>query len=234
MSPSLFSNEHSRGPLYRYWKEQGEEEKSLRDQRIQEARLRSKGILPINPTFGPSSNDQYTSRATSGPPAYRPDETTETSTGSTTDDAPRSRGRGPPSDPDAEPRPQSHPRTEPLPSYDTATATGSAAAAAGPREQQSSSPSTHLYPSAEEEKARLRDLEDQKRQMADDAAIAQTLSGDQDVEVDADAQIRSLSDEPVQDRGKGGQPERRKSAAGKIGRWLADAASGYTKKQERW
>ncbi|EXJ88704.1 hypothetical protein A1O1_05636 [Capronia coronata CBS 617.96] len=225
MSPSLFSNEYSRGPLYQYWKERGEEEKGLRDQRVQEANLRSKGVRPLNPTYGPSSNEQYTSRATSGPPAYRPDDVG--SPVPITSD-PRYRvgdesfsstvsSRAPPSEPES------------LPSYGTAT-TG---LAGSPQQTHPSSTSKYLSLSADEQKTRLHQLEVQRRQQiaaADDAA-AQTLSIE---EVESDS--TSLSEEPVQGRGTadGKQPKRRKSTAGKIGQWLADAACGYTKKQERW
>jgi hypothetical protein len=72
--------------------------------------------------------------------------------------------------------------------------------------------------SAEEEKARLRALEEQNQLTRSDEAVA-----------------RALSDEgPEEEDGKGKGPQRKKSTVGKVGRWLADAASGYTKRQERW
>ncbi|KAK4936655.1 hypothetical protein LTR10_022507 [Elasticomyces elasticus] len=76
--------------------------------------------------------------------------------------------------------------------------------------------------SVEEEKARLRQIEKQKRQTRDDEAIAQTLSLDDPEE--AEVQVEKGDK----------QAGRRKSKARKIGRWFADAASGYTAKQERW
>ncbi|KIX01305.1 uncharacterized protein Z518_09030 [Rhinocladiella mackenziei CBS 650.93] len=171
MSPSIFNNEYSRGPLYQYWKERGQEEKVFRDQRVEEAKLRSKGFRPLSPTFGPSSNDQYTNRATSGPPTYRNDQNASAVTSTSA----------------SEPTESSD---DMLPSYGEVTT----------RETE---PTLH----STEEKARLRE---------NDAALAQRLQNEEAHE------------------GHGKQPERRKSTAGKIGRWLADAASGYTKKQERW
>jgi len=190
MGPSLFNNEYSRGPLYQYWKERGQEEKALRGQRVEEAKVRSNGHQPLTSTYGPSSNDQYANRATSGPPTYRNDEGVSGLPGAS-DFAPASQ----PSDM--------------LPSYGEASG----------RETE---PEPALL-SADEEKARLRQLEEQRRQIDDDAAIAQTLSRES---------AEGHNEGDVQGTGK--QPARRKSTAGKVGRWLADAASGYTKKQERW
>lgn len=190
MSPSLFNNEYSRGPLYQYWKERGQEEKVLRDQRIKEAGLRSKGHQPLSPTYGPSSNDQYAHRATSGPPAYRNDE-------------------GESGDPDRSSQPSE------LPSYGQV---------AGRETEASAADQEPVLLSAEEEKARLRQLEEQRRQIADDAAIAQTLSHESAEEGQGEGEVQ----------GNGKQPARRKSTAAKVGGWLADAASGYTKNQGRW
>ncbi|KIW22697.1 uncharacterized protein PV07_10967 [Cladophialophora immunda] len=199
--PTIFTNEYSRGPLYQYWKERNQEEKALREQRIEEAKLRSKGFRPMEPAFGPSSTDSYAHRAASGPPAYHPD------TGAGAEGVEGSSLR------QQQPQRESAGGGDELPSYGAST--GGAAAERGADE-----PPSLL--SAEEEKARLRQLEEQRRQIQSDSALAQTLSAEEE---DPDEAAQA---------GKGKQPERRKSTAGKIGRWLADAASGYTKKQERW
>ncbi|KIW92356.1 uncharacterized protein Z519_07340 [Cladophialophora bantiana CBS 173.52] len=202
--PSIFTNEYSRGPLYQYWKERGQEEKALREQRIQEAKLRSKGFQPMSPAFGPSSTDAYAQRATSGPPAYHP----ESSEGA---------GGSPP---------QQHlPPVDELPPYG-ATA-GVVGGQSEPAAEGGGGCGQSLL-SSEEEKARLRRLEEQHRHSQADSALTQTLSAE-------DEQAAwTAAEEDDASTGKGKQPERRRSTAGKIGRWLADAASGYTKKQERW
>lgn len=191
--PSLFSNESSRGPLYQYWKERGAEEKTLRDQRVQEAKLRSKGFQPTHPAFGPSSNDSYKHRLTSGPPAYGAES-------------------------DAGEGSALHAGREELPSYPVSTE-AQQSDSAGALDQTPSQ-------SAEEEKARLRQSEDRRQQISHDAAIAQTLAAEE-------GQWQDHAPE-ISEEGNGKQPERRKSTVGKIGGWLADAATGYTKKQERW
>lgn len=97
------------------------------------------------------------------------------------------------------------------------------------------SQSTAVPLSAEEEKTRLQQLEPQRRQIADDAAIAQILNNEDEDEEDSDDQNPDEREVNGTNKAKQKRPEkRRKSTAGKIGRWLADAASGYTKKQERW
>jgi hypothetical protein len=179
--PSLFTNDTSKGPLYQYWRERSvSEEKPLRDQRIEEAKLRAKGFSPMDAVYGPSSKQSYSSREERGPPGYAGDATSASAAAVA-------------------------PATDDLPAYEgdtTASPTGDAGLL-----------------SASEEKARLNQLEAQHRQTESDAAVARSLSNEVE---GADAE------------GKGKQPERRKSTAGKIGRWFADAASGYTKKQERW
>jgi len=205
-SHSLFNNEYSRGPLYQYWKERGVEEKALRTQRIQDAQLRSKGHQPLTPTFGPSSNDSYAHRATSGPPTY-----------------------------DAETTPPVPVRvpvpvpvvSDQLPSYSAATGL-----------DVDGDTDAGLL-SSDEEKARLRQLEEQ----TDDAAIAAALSRDEtqpqpQPQPQPQSRHEDQIDGEVEGEGdskrKGKQPERRKSAVAKIGGWFADAASGYTKNQGRW
>ncbi|KIW77465.1 hypothetical protein Z517_09911 [Fonsecaea pedrosoi CBS 271.37] len=214
--PTIFTNEYSRGPLYQYWKERNQEEKALREQRVQEAKLRSKGFRPMDPAFGPSSSDSYAQRAASGPPAYRreSDARRESVEGSSAVGAgvgaAQHSQRGPIGTVGGD---------DELPSYGAST---DLPAAAGEGSDQ-----TLL--SAEEEKARLRQLEEQQRQIQSDSALAQTLSAEEEQEQAAQGEETDAAA-----AGKGKQPERRKSTAGKIGRWLADAASGYTKKQERW
>ncbi|KAL2444363.1 hypothetical protein ABEF95_016425 [Exophiala dermatitidis] len=246
MAPSLFSNEYSRGPLYQYWKERGDEEKALRARRIQEAKLRSKGIQLMDSTYGPSSNDQYTSRATSGPPAYSPDnpDYVADTVGTTTRGLERDReSRAVPGIPQSTTSPvESEPHAEPLPSYHMVVGGG---ATSQTQEQPTlPSPSTSGAPchtgslslSAEEEKARLQ----QRQQIEDDAAIAQTLSNDDDAHSEGHSLNGSDNAQPETLRSNndgtqaGPSQRKRKITAGKIGRWLADAASGYTKKQERW
>ncbi|KAH0829388.1 hypothetical protein FOPE_10744 [Fonsecaea pedrosoi] len=220
--PTIFTNEYSRGPLYQYWKERNQEEKALREQRVQEAKLRSKGFRPMDPAFGPSSSDSYAQRAASGPPAYRreSDATRESVEGSSAAGAGAGVGaaqhsqRGPIGTVGGD---------DELPSYGAST---DLPAAAGEGSDQ-----TLL--SAEEEKARLRQLEEQQRQIQSDSALAQTLSAEEEQEQAAQGEETDAAAAAAA-AGKGKQPERRKSTAGKIGRWLADAASGYTKKQERW
>ncbi|OAL35969.1 hypothetical protein AYO20_04875 [Fonsecaea nubica] len=219
--PTIFTNEYSRGPLYQYWKERNQEEKALREQRVQEAKLRSKGFRPMDPAFGPSSSDSYAQRATSGPPAYRRESDAgagteggvegSTAVGSGTGAAQQSQ-RGPVGTAAGD---------DELPSYGAST---DLPAAGGEGSDQP-------LLSAEEEKARLRQLEEQQRQIRSDSALAQTLSAEEEQEQAAQGEE---TDAAAAAAGKGKQPERRKSTAGKIGRWLADAASGYTKKQERW
>ncbi|OAP63988.1 hypothetical protein AYL99_03215 [Fonsecaea erecta] len=196
--PTIFTNEYSRGPLYQYWKERNQEEKALREQRIEEAKLRSKGFRPMGPAFGPSSTDSYAHRATSGPPAYRHDADAGAEEGAVEGSLARPGRQG------------SAGQDDPLPSYGASTGQSDTAADAS------------LF-SAEEEKSRLRHLEEQRQQIQSDAALAQTLSAQEESEEDQE-----------QAGSKGKQPARRKSTAGKIGRWLADAATGYTRKQERW
>jgi hypothetical protein len=196
--PSLFSNEYSRGPLYQYWKERAAEEKDLRDQRISEASLRSKGFTPLDPAYGPSSQQSYSSRQARGPPSYEAAPST----------VPPGVAPGP-AIPDGD-TPQTA-QDDDLPAYSSSS---------GPAVREE----PDRLPSAEEEKARLQRLQEQHRQTQDDGALAQRLSNEE-----AETQ---KEDDDDQDKGK--QPERRKSAVGKVSRWLADAASGYTKKQERW
>ncbi len=74
-----------------------------------------------------------------------------------------------------------------------------------------------------EEKARLRRLERQNQSTASDTSMTQTVSN-------KDGSQGQASDK-AEDAGKGKRPERKKSTVGN--RWLADAASGYMKKQER-
>ncbi|KAJ9615204.1 hypothetical protein H2200_001278 [Cladophialophora chaetospira] len=203
--PSLFTNEYSRGPLYQYWKERGAEERILRDQRVQEARIRSKGFTPMNAAYGPSSKESYTSRA-ERPPSYANELPSSTAEGS---------GRG--SATTAPPISRLEAPSDGLPPYIDTTATS-------PTQNHFTnaiSPTNDTLLSASEEKARLQRLEEQNQMSESDAAIAQTLSADEALE-NGDAE------------GKGKQPESKKSTVGKVGRWLADAASGYTKKQERW
>ncbi|EXJ56488.1 hypothetical protein A1O7_06832 [Cladophialophora yegresii CBS 114405] len=196
--PSLFSNEYSRGPLYQYWKERGQEEKFLRGQRVDEAKLRAKGFKPLDAAYGPSSSESYASREGRGPPAYAPASTEEAL-------AAGSRGHIPAADE--------------LPAYidtDAGLASGS-----DTRSRSHSQPHEEGLVSAEEEKARLRALEEQNQRTRSDAAIARTLSDE-------------APDEGEDDKGKEPEARRKKSTVGKVGRWLADAASGYTKRQERW
>lgn len=215
MSPSIFTNDNSRGPLYQYWRERGQEERALRAQRVQDAQLRSKGHQPLSPAFGPSSNDSYAHRATSGPPTYRG-------------------GEGPATAP--APAPASD---ELLPSYRAATGraggikggggqTGSAfGSASGPASDLGTGPAPDAASgllTSEEEKARLQQFEEQRRQIADDAGVAESMSRDEAL----------AEDKAGTTTADGKQPERRRSTAAKIGGWFADAASGYTKKQGRW
>ncbi|KIX93129.1 uncharacterized protein Z520_11186 [Fonsecaea multimorphosa CBS 102226] len=215
--PSIFTNDTSRGPLYQYWKERGQEEKALREQRIQEARLRSKGFRPMDPAFGPSSTESYAHRAASGPPAY----------GHESVDA-EGRSEGSSSSSAAAVRQQQQQQggsagavvdDNELPSYGALTGRRSEDLTGAGGEDP-------LLP-AEEEKARLRRLEDQRRQIQADSALAQSLSTeDEEVATKTPAQAPEIKGMPPDDR--------RKSTAGKIGRWLAEAATGYTNKQERW
>lgn len=192
MAPSLFNNEYSRGPLYQYWKERSQEERELRSQRVQDADLRSKGHQPLSATYGPSSNNSYTRRATSGPPAYTDSSITNTG---------ESNGQQP---------------GDLLPAYDSAVGCQHGEDQAGHGEP--------AILTAEEEKARLQQIDEQNRQIRDDEAIARTLSRDDAEEVEA----------PPVDRTDDEQVGPRKGKARKIGRWFADAATGYTAKQERW
>lgn len=219
--PSLFSNEYSRGPLYQYWRERGQEEKRMRESRVQDAKLRSKGQRPLSPTFGPSSNDSYAHRATSGPPAYRHDST----------DIEPAAALPPAVTAAAADTQQEALQRDALPAYyDTTTAAGSPPTTT----TTTTSHEGGRLPSAEEEKARLRAFEARQRQISADAAVARSLSHDADANADADGE----GSDSEGGHGKGKQPERggrrKSSTAGKIGRWLADAASGYTKNQERW
>jgi len=221
--PSLFTNDKSKGPLYDYWKDRSAEEKTQRDQRIQEAKLRSQGFTPMDPTYGPSSRDSYQARAAGGgPPGY---ESAGLGDEGGVEGIGMGMGEGNISM-SLPPRRVGSPRGgggDELPAYNPNDAT--------PEETSSSASSAppptgddHLL-SAEKEKARLAALEARhsQNQIDSDAAIAQTLSNDDQTQA-----------EITDPEGKGKEPDRRKSTAGKVGRWFADAASGYTKKQERW
>jgi len=208
MAPSLFSNQHSRGPLYQYWRERNLEEKALRDQRIADAKERATGQSPTSAAYGPSSTEQYMVRAMSGPPNYGGPVESDGDAAAAGYYAPEANA----SDSAA------------LPSYGEAT--GAPDSAPG-----TSSSISGL--SAEEEKGRLRrrykredDETDQgngitSRPTRDDHQ--DTLSGDE-----------AMGPENDLGNGKGKEPARRKSTGAKIGRWIADAASGYTKNQGRW
>ena len=250
---SIFSSEYSRGPLYQYWKERSAEEKATREQRIQEAKLRAKGFQPLSPASGPSSNDSYVRRATSGPPGY----ITATSGGdddgnrhgmdegsassSSNDAAPAVPGTG-----SASGRNVAAHEPEMLPPYAAATAATStfppaiASASDNPIPSPEHTTENGLL-SASEEKARLAQLEAQRRQIESDGALAQTLSCPSHSrpssaamegagEIAPQTQPRHAS---IASDGADESP-RRKSTTGKIGRWLADAATGYTKRQERF
>jgi len=178
--PSLFDNQYSRGPLYQYWKERGQEEKGLREKRVQEAEARSQGRRPAGPTYGPSSDDAYHRRATAGPPTYAAAAAAVVGGGG---------GVVPNESSEAD-----------LPPYYSATA----------------APNDHPE-GAEEEKTRLHR---QRQQVAQDETLAESLSREQTSTPNGDA---DADDQKVG-----------RSKARKIGTWLADAASGYTKNQGRW
>lgn len=65
-APSLFSNQHSRGPLYQYWRERSRESAEVRERRISDARERASGRQPVRPESGPSSNAEFQSRLDRG------------------------------------------------------------------------------------------------------------------------------------------------------------------------
>jgi len=229
MSPSIFNNEYSRGPLYQYWKERSAEEKGTRDQRVEEAKIRSKGFQPLSPAPGPSSQGSYMRRATSGPPGYA----TATAT------AGEGSGRGGSVDGGrlsqaATAAAVATPQGGELPSYHAAS--GPPPAASDPAQQgPSTNPEDPPLLSAADEKARLAQWEAQRHQIEDDAAIARTLSSDATEEEEEGADVapeRQMSS--VSESSQGAGRRKSKSAASKVGRWLADAASGYSKKQERF
>ncbi|KAK5058922.1 hypothetical protein LTR84_011186 [Exophiala bonariae] len=109
---------------------------------------------------------------------------------------------------------------------------------------------------ATEEKARLAHLDSQRREIERDATLARTLSSPASVlppapsasitpststsaaALDGDADVGSRYASIVNDTSDEPEPvpasRRKKSTAGKVGRWLADAATGYTKRQERF
>lgn len=249
---SIFSSEYSRGPLYQYWKERSAEEKATREQRIQEAKLRAKGFQPLSPASGPSSNDSYVRRATSGPPGYI------TATSGVDDDgnrhgmdegsasAPSNAAPAVPATGRVSGRNNAAHEPDMLPPYAAATAATStfppAIASASdnpiPNPEQ---PTENGLLSASGEKARLAQLEAQRRQIESDGALAETLScpshsrpssaameGAGEIAPQTQPRRASIASDGAD------EPPRRKSTTGKIGRWLADAATGYTKRQERF
>ncbi|KAJ9643251.1 hypothetical protein H2204_002147 [Knufia peltigerae] len=227
MTPSLFSNNHSRGPLYQYWKERSDEESSLRQNRIADARLRSRGQRPMSPTPGPSSAVSYADRASRGPPTYQrctgigpaSEETGETTTTSNTL---AGRNVHSPTETDA--------GSDTLPPYYAVATRGEGTPpvnTSGSRMQNQVSNTTTLPSATEEEKPRLSRNErhhHHHHHIASDETPAQ-----------ASTMTTTGTTIPFDDdQGNDHQPKRRKSVVGKVGGWLADAASGYTKKQERW
>ncbi|KEF63343.1 uncharacterized protein A1O9_01320 [Exophiala aquamarina CBS 119918] len=234
MTPSIFNNEYSRGPLYQYWKERSAEEKTTRDQRIEEAKIRSKGFQPFSPTPGPSSQDSYMRRATSGPPGYVAATTTGRCNGGERESMRSAFSSEPETTSNAASAAAARPNHGDLPSYVDATR---ATAAAGPTPSQPSASqaggsqgerqqSQSALLSSAEDKARLAQLEAQRRQIDEDAGMARTVSAASEVEA-GERQLSTASDTSQ------GTP-RRKSTASKVGRWLADAATGFSKKQERF
>lgn len=229
MAPSIFSSEYSRGPLYQYWKERSAEEKATRDQRVDEARIRSKGFQPLSPAPGPSSNESYVRRATSGPPGYIAATSSSIATNDNGDGDLNESGlqRTLSSEQETSTNAEARPSNEDLPSY--INAAGSTPTGLQPSTGQlgdHGEPSQLL--SAEDEKARLAQLETQRRQINQDAAIARSLSSSETETVERHASVGEGSP------GRRSSDTRRKSTTSKIGRWLADAATGYSKKQERW
>lgn len=231
MTPSIFSSEYSRGPLYQYWKERSAEEKATRDQRIDEAKIRSQGFQPLEPAPGPSSNDSYVRRATSGPPGYIAATSSAIATNSDGSENVTESGlqRTLSSEGETSLNTEARLSNEDLPSY--INATGSTPTGHQPSTSQLGD---HGEPSqlqsAEDEKARLARLEAQRHQIDQDAAIARSLSCSSEIETETVERHASVGE------GSPGRSSdtRRKSTSSKIGRWLADAASGYSKKQERW
>jgi hypothetical protein len=185
LSKSLFANEHSRGPLYQYWKSQSIAEKELREQRISEGKFRSKGFTPLDAAYGPSSKESYDHRR--GPPEY--------SHGG--DEA------------------EGHD----LPAYDGTMN----------HEQPLSSPS--------DEKRRLAQMESQAQDTSSDAAIAQTLSHEE--QHAAAAAVTALEERDAEEREERSleNEANNKSKLKKVGEWLLDHGTGYTKnvqKHGRW
>jgi hypothetical protein len=228
MTPSLFSSEYSRGPLYQYWKERSAEEKATRGQRIDEAKIRSQGFQPLSPASGPSSNDSYVRRATSGPPGYIA--ATSSSIATNRDGSGNASEGGLQrtisSERETSSNAEARPSNEDLPSYiNVAGSTPTGHQPSTGRLGDHGEPSQLL--SAEDEKARLAQLEEQRHQINQDAAIARSLSSSDVETVERHASVGEGSPGRSSDT-------RRKSTSSKIGRWLADAASGYSKKQERW
>ena len=65
-STSLFGNVSSRGPLYQYWRERNRESAEVRDRRVLDAKERARGMQPVNPEPGPSSNAEMRRRLEAG------------------------------------------------------------------------------------------------------------------------------------------------------------------------
>ena len=213
--PSIFTNDTSKGPLYQYWRDRTHEEKSLRDQRIAEARIRSEGLSPQNAAYGPSSQGSYHSREGRGPPSYATGEGGDTARATNEMMGSNSTGGG-----------IIAPATDDLPAYIDTTSSS----------QQERTSTTHL--SASEEKKRLNELEAQYRQTQSDATFAHNLATNTTTDPAHFEYQHNLPDQnnPEEEgTGNGKKPqERKRSKVGKVGSWLADAASGYTRNQERW
>lgn len=296
MPQSIFSSEYSRGPLYQYWKERSAEEKATREQRIQEAKLRSKGFQPLSPASGPSSNDSYVRRATSGPPGYL----TATATGGGGGDQVNPEGRVPepsssnvaaaagtlrrshladsdlllPSYTDAtgslvrspSPSPSSSAPPPPLvppapsstnpfrasnnddPQTPSLTPTGQGQYQGQYQCQGQGQGASELLLSATDEKARLAQLEARRRQIEQDATMAArtflsssspastppaTTTTTTTTQV-AEGLPGTLETEPAPTLPTPIPTRKSKSTTSKIGRWISDAATGYSKRQERF
>lgn len=217
--PSIFTNDTSKGPLYQYWKDRAAEEKTLRGQRIDEARIRSHGFQPMSAAYGPSSSESYQHRRASGPPGYENDAAVpalgmEAGVGS----------MNPPHD-------TSNVGDDLPPYVDTTTLHASGLSSHPPHHHPNTTAEGTLL-SSSEEKSRLAALSQRHRatETNSDAAIAQTLSS----EFHNELPPGSGDEDEAQGQKKPTGKERRRSMVGKVGTWLADAASGYTRRQERW